>query len=46
MLDISTRHEVIVYFKYVDDILIVYKLMLTNITEILSSNPEFTLERE
>jgi len=46
MLDILTRNELIVYFKYVDDILIVYNFMLTNITEILSTNPEFTLKME
>jgi hypothetical protein len=46
MLDILTRYEIIVYFNYVDDILIVHNLMLTNITEILSTNLEFTLKIE
>jgi hypothetical protein len=46
MVYIVTKHDVIVYFRYVDHILIVYKSVLTNITEILSTNPEFTPEKE
>jgi hypothetical protein len=45
MVDIWTKHEIIVSFRYVDGILIVHKLMLTDITEILSTKPEFTLEK-
>jgi len=45
MVDILTKDKIIVSFRYVDDILIVYKLMLTIITEVLSTKREITLEK-
>lgn len=44
VVDILTKYDVNVYFRYVGGILIVYKLILANITDIMSINSEFTLE--
>jgi hypothetical protein len=50
--DILIKHQIEAYFRYVDDILIIYKESKTNIYNVLNAfnnilpNPSFTLEEE
>ena len=51
IFDILVKHELVGYFRYVDDVLIIYKETITNIHEILnlfniSPTLTFTMERK